>query len=206
MGRMLEIAFWAKEYERWSDFLKRSKQRARHYGIESKEYLEYLEKKRHELELKLRKLISETCYAPLLEINGLGPATVGLLIAYTRDNKRVSGKEIILSEEPKPFRNFKAISKFFGLHGDQVKKPTRGQKLDYNLRAKSVLIRFVYSPFLQGVWKQLYLRELQRSKQNVKHKDWTEGHHKAHARRKVAREVLREFWRCGEFVRQGSSS
>ena len=200
MGEFLDIWFYSKEYEKITKFLQETKQRAQALGKEEDSLLRTLKEEKQKLENLLKKLIKTTCYSRLLEMKGVGPATIGLLIGYTRDHKwDKEHKKVILSEKPKPFKSLGSLWHFFGVHGDQVKRPKRGEKLDYNLKAKGVLLRWSRSPFLRGYFKTLYQTELQKSLNNSKHKDWTLPHHKSHARRIICKELLREFWKCGEF-------
>jgi len=104
---------------------------------------------------------------------------------------------LIVYLNPAKFETVSKMYKYAGLHVVDGKAPRRqrGKKIDWNPDARRLCWLLGRSfAYTGGVYKGWYRQFLVESLRNPRHRDWTMGHHRAHARRVVVKLFLGHYY------------
>lgn len=200
----IEISFWAKELEEAMKERTRVMNRVRQFGITPQSYVKAVKDREKLAKKNLKENLKRTKYISLTNIPGVGETTVGNLVRYTRDNKRIvkNGKYVgtQMSTNPKPYPGARSLVHHAGFHNDpetgRAAKRKRGEQIDFNQRFKSSMLRWSNSVWKlrKGPYWKIMKKAYEKSLKNPNHSDWTDPHHKAHARRIGIKELLKDFY------------
>lgn len=197
-----EIWYWAGEKEDATVAKTGAMNRARQFGITDPDYLKpYLEAER-KAEHHLKELIDNSKYSKLRQ-PGVSDVTIGKMIRYTRKNEIIKDKKgkpkgLKLDSRMKDYKGLRSLWHDFGFHVKDGKaaKLRRGQKADFNPKARSAMLSWAASVWMRktGIYGKYMEQVYNQSKQNPNHADWTEAHHKNHAKRLAIKELLADFY------------
>jgi len=198
----VEISYWAKELEEAMKDRTRVKNRARQFEIKNKSFIESVEEREKIAKKSLKQALKNTEYEKFTKIPGVSTVTTGHLVRYTRNNKRIvkKGKYVgtKISKEPKKYPGPRSLRHHAGFHVEDGKaaRKKRGEKVTWNTNFRNSLLRWANSVWRKrkGKYWDIMKKAYEESLKNPQHKDWTEAHHKNHARRIGVQELLNDFY------------